>query len=252
MLILVAGLPFTAKAQDLDDLTDKMAHEIFQNLKDAPAPTKSGQLGLVDGLSLRPLQALYGKIEAARKAKALKKLSKFERHAFLVKNAVPVVIAPDGNYYIIDHHHEDVAARMDGIDDIVIVVKHVYRGTMEEFWKAVLADHLCYPYDKDGNGPLKWDQLHDAMPKNILGLRDDVYRSLAGLARELGAYIKGAKDYFIEFDWADFFSQHIKVGQGKKAFKKALIEAVELAHTPEASKLPGYVPEKKCGAVGKI
>ena len=91
-----------------------------------------------------------------------------------------------------------------------------------------------HPYDAKGN---RLD--YQSLPKHVSELKDDPYRSLAGLARNKGAYAKEDTP-FAEFMWADYFRLHIKAKTIKESMDKAIELALDCAKKTEASYLPGW------------
>ena len=76
------------------------------------------------------------------------------------------------------------------------------------------------------------------IPTSVAKLKDDPYRSLAGLARDAGAFAKDLTP-FSEFLWADFFRSKIS----KKSISdlnESLKLAIKVAKNKEASYLPGW------------
>ena len=82
------------------------------------------------------------------------------------------------------------------------------------------------------------------LPRNIKGLKNDPYRSLAGELRNIGGFAKDSTP-FSEFLWADFLRGRIKAKAIKADFSAALAEAMRLAKSGEADYLPGW-----CGPHG--
>jgi hypothetical protein len=74
---------------------------------------------------------------------------------------------------------------------------------------------------------------------NVRGLADDQFRSLAWALREEGGFNKSPTP-FCEFSWADFLRRKIKIERTDVGFKSALEQAMKLAKTKEAAKLPGF------------
>jgi hypothetical protein len=81
---------------------------------------------------------------------------------------------------------------------------------------------------------------HQQLPSHVSALKDDPYRSLAGLARKAGAFAKDVTP-FSEFLWADYFRTRIKKQQLQHAMDEAVALALDLARHPQASYLPGFV-----------
>ncbi len=190
-------------------------------------------------LSLRPTQFAVGMLEVDEKIKQVKQFSKKEYKAFINETIVPVVLAPDKQLYVIDRHHYLCACYHVGIKKIKIeIVKDLSNSKLSyaAFWKWMLKNRTSYPYCQFGQGPRKEYYL----PNDIRGLADDPYRSLAWFVRKAGAFENSEKN-FAEFTWANFFrSKKLLDSEGKAGFAKALMQAVKLAQSPEAKKLPGY------------
>ena len=108
----------------------------------------------------------------------------------------------------------------------------------EHFWRAMEFHRWAHPYDERGRR-----RDYDAIPSRISKLRDDPYRSLAGLVRDAGGYAKDAEP-FAEFLWADFFRSHIA---RKKLRAAPGSQALALAHHLGARYLPGWVGATTAG-----
>ena len=86
------------------------------------------------------------------------------------------------------------------------------------------------------------------MPKTILDLTDDLFRSLAGALKRAGGYVKN-KAPFSEFRWADFLRSRISRETVDFDFDRALLLALNLAWSHEAKALPGWLGH--AGVYGK-
>ncbi|HXH31477.1 MAG TPA: ParB/Srx family N-terminal domain-containing protein [Bacteriovoracaceae bacterium] len=196
-------------------------------------------LNKVSLLSLRPTQFAVGMLEVNEKIKIVEKYGKKELKKYLIDNPVPVVVGPDGKMYVIDHHHFLCVCYHLGIKKVYVeTVKDLSTSDLgySKFWKWMNSTRNTYPYCQFGEGP----RLSLYLPKDIKGLADDPYRSLAWFVRKSGAFENSDKN-FAEFTWANFFrSKKILDREGHAGFEKALLRAVKLAQSPEAKKLPGY------------
>jgi hypothetical protein len=104
------------------------------------------------------------------------------------------------------------------------------------FWKWMFKSRNSYPFCQFGEGPRKAIYL----PRDIRGLADDPYRSLAWFVRKAGAFENSDKNY-AEFKWANFFrARGLLDRNGLSELPRALPKAVKLAQSPEARRLPGY------------
>ena len=70
-------------------------------------------------------------------------------------------------------------------------------------------------------------------------MRDDPYRSIAWVVRDNGGY-RDTDELFAEFHWANFFRSRIPLEMVQNDFLKAVEEAMKLASSKDAEKLPGY------------
>jgi hypothetical protein len=196
-------------------------------------------------MKLHPTQANVGLIEVKKKAEKLEGLSRKEAKEKLKSEAylVPVVVGPPKRrggrkrLYPNDHHHESDAALKAGLKKVYVTkVADLSHLSQKDFWAEMV--RRKWVYLRSLGKPIKPSDL----PKHMTGLGDDVFRSLAGEVRDGGGYRKNTQP-FSEFLWADFFRTRLKTNPDKD-FKKAVAEAILLAHTPEAKDLPGWTAAK--------
>lgn len=107
------------------------------------------------------------------------------------------------------------------------------------FWRLMSFKHWAHPYDEHG-------ALceYSAIPEKLGALRDDPYRSLAGVVRTEGGYAKDSEPY-VEFLWADFFRDHftrqsLQPNASGQLPAKTLRQALHLARSDDARNLPGW------------
>jgi len=175
-----------------------------------------------------------GLIEVEAKAKKLAKKDHDDYKKYLKKHPIPVIIGNGGQFYPIDHHHLARALEMIGKSKAVIEIAQNWNAlSAADFWKRMIAQHDVYLFDETG-APRTTSEL----PHSIADLADDPYRSLAGAVEDEGGFQKTG--YFVEFVWAQFFRTRIDRDRIENHFKKAVKAALELAHSPEASSMPGY------------
>ncbi len=190
-------------------------------------------------LSLRPTQFAVGMLEVDEKIKIVEKYSKKELKKFVREAPVPVVRGPDGALYVVDRHHFLCVCYHFDIKKVPVEIVNDHseaKMTYKEFWKWMNNNRSTYPFCQFGEGPRKEYYL----PKDIRGLADDPYRSLAWFVRKAGAFENSDKN-FAEFKWANFFRAYgLLDEEGMAGFERALTRAVELAQSPAAKKLPGY------------
>ncbi|QRX83626.1 ParB-like protein [Glaciimonas sp. PAMC28666] len=184
---------------------------------------------------LRPTQITVGKQEVALKRKEWEKLNKRARTAALERHWFPAISGPEGNHYIVDHHHFGLALMEEDVKSVsLLVLKDLSFVEPARFWTVMDHHQWVHPYDADGVR-CKFDMI----PKRLEQLRDDPYRSLAGELRRAGGYAKDVTP-FSEFLWADFFRSRISRTLLKDNFAKAMIKAMKLGASQDARYLPGW------------
>lgn len=192
----------------------------------------------VRGHEMRPTQFAVGMRSVAEKAEKLRGLGSKALKRELKSEPIPVVAAPDGHFYIIDHHHQALAAHRVGRENAYFYLESDLSKVvdMDEFWVRMKKHKWVRDLDHRGR-PI---QIPRDLPKSILGLADDVYRSLAAFVRKSGGFLKTSTP-FAEFAWADYFRTRVKVGRTAEEFRVATVIAEDLAHRSEARSLPGWV-----------
>ncbi len=187
--------------------------------------------------SLHPTQGAVGMREAgAKRAEVEERASDPKRlDKFLAKHAIPVVLGPNGQMYLIDHHHLGLALFQAQVAEVYVSIEDDLSGlTIAEFWKRMEAEGKVHAFDAAGR---KIDP--SALPRNLGDLNDDPYRDLAGSVRDAGGFDK-TKAPFSEFSWADFFRARVAAGLIASDYDAAVRQGMVLAHGAEAAALPGF------------
>jgi hypothetical protein len=184
---------------------------------------------------LHPGQPRIGVIQAFLKSRRLMALSKHRLHRYLINHPIRVALGPGGKVYIVDHHHLAYALYLMKIKKVYFEVIADWRAhSKSEFENLMEENHYVLLEDIDG-GSIEFKDL----PKRVPHMGDDPYRSLAGLSRRSGAFAKNF-DPLVEFIWAKFFRQNLKIKNINKNFERALLQANELAQSELAKDLPGF------------
>lgn len=204
--------------------------------------------------------------------------------------------------YLIDHHHLAAALHSLGVGECYAAVvrdysrqqgqeegeqkkeqeeqkkdqqgqeeqQHHNRGAKARFWRAMRRDGCLWPHDEHGR-EVGWEDLPARLPASVAGLRDDPYRSLAGLVRRAGGYEKSARP-FAEFVWANHLRPRVPLalaaakaaaaseapsllvsfaalggeggGQGEAPIDVSVLVPLALEHAShrDAEGLPGFTP----------
>lgn len=186
-------------------------------------------------LSLRPTQMTVGMKEVTEKRKRWREHKSRKRAELLGRHMIPVVVGPDNNNYVIDHHHLARALHEEGEKDVLVsVVADLTMVDKKAFWVVLDNHRWVYPYDAKGER-----RDYGDLPKDVTGLKDDPFRSLAGELRRAGGFAKDTTP-FSEFLWADFLRRRMSRKTVDNDFEKALEQALSLGKSRDAIYLPGW------------
>jgi hypothetical protein len=188
-----------------------------------------------DPARLRPTQMTVGLAEVAIKRREWAALGKKERREALQQEVFPAVLGLQQRYYIIDHHHLGLALIEERVRHVWIAVQDDLSWLKAEtFWRVMESRAWAHPYDARGQR-----RDTDDMPRRLVEMEDDPYRSLANRVHEAGGYAKSAMPY-AEFLWADFFRSNIGARKLRRRPPLAVREGVKLAKSAAARYLPGW------------
>jgi len=190
------------------------------------------------------MQAAVGREEVRRKKVAIRKFknNKAKLDRYLKKKRVPIVIGPGGKFHLLDHHHTVMALFEEGIRKVY----YESRGDLsslspQDFWKEVISRHWVRLVDEKGKS-IRWEAIDKLT--SIEDIKNDPYRSLAGIVRDKGGF-KKLDIPFMEFEWADFFRGRMDMPGKKISWKRAIEQGMKLARSDAAKALPGYIEKKK-------
>ncbi|SFO01001.1 hypothetical protein SAMN05660284_02710 [Formivibrio citricus] len=194
--------------------------------------TPVGDFCLLPIESLRPTQSAVGELQVTGEVAKIRKQP--DLAAWQKKKVIPVVIGPQGNYYLTDRHHTSHGLWKAGERTLVVkIIEHLKKA--DGFWPEMQARHWVYLFDEHGTAIPP-----SALPLRLADMRDDPYRSLAGFARNRG-YFRGTDAYFMEFEWARYFGRAMDWQPVTRSnLEQALEKTRKLACEPAAHGLPGY------------
>lgn len=201
---------------------------------------------------IHPTQCTVGYAEVAVK---MEELAKYEKNDELTKylksKEIPCVLGPDNIIYITDHHHMGLALTIlaaewqeenpkkvkeeNPFTKCTFTISYDFSKSklpIKEFFKVLDSLSLTHRYDVHGQPSLD-------IPKRLIDLKNDHYRSLAGFVRKSGGYKKIDKPY-LEFEWADFLRKHITIAEIENDMKEAVTRGVQLCLSEKAKDLPGW------------
>jgi hypothetical protein len=201
------------------------------------AHADKSDLDFAEILSLHPTQFAIGFNEVDAKKEAMESMTPKKLEKFLRKKAIPVVVGPNNQLYMTDHHHHAKALFKMGIKTaFIVVLKDWSDQTVAQFWKSMKRNGFGYLYNEDGQGPLSPALL----PNDIRKLKNDPYRGLAWFVEQHGAIVEVEQAY-ASFAWANYFRTRINRRILDNDLEKAIDLGVELAQSDEAAHLPGYI-----------
>lgn len=176
---------------------------------------------------LFPTQGVIGFKEVTRKRYEIsKKRSNGKLKKYLKEKFVPVVRGPEGKLYMIDHHHTTQAFYLEGQETVYIeVIEDFSKLSEKEFWEKMIKKKWCWLLDENGNGPIDPKEL----PKTLKDLKDDPYRTLAGMVKDAGGFEDKDIPYY-EFYWAQAFRKlELLENGGEELTEIDYVRAVEEA-----------------------
>ena len=194
-----------------------------------------GRLIEINLLDLRPTQFAVGMSAVLSKQKKIEKMPRKDLRRYIRERTVPVVTGMDGDYFMIDRHHLTRALWQAGEKKVFVdVLKDWSHLPSKPFWEKMKRQGWVYLYDQFGRGP----HNVQCLPRNVISLADDPFRSLAKAVQEAGAIPKSPRP-FSEFAWANFFRNSVPIELVVNDFKAAIALGIQLI--PEKAALPRSV-----------
>ena len=184
---------------------------------------------------LRPTQLTVGLGEVRAKRAEWAGLGRHEQRRRLREQLFPAVRGPGGHCYILDHHHLGLALLEERVAEVWVAIRDDLSWLEPAtFWRTLEFRAWAHLYDARGR---RREFSH--APRDLRGLEDDPFRSLAGGVRRAGGYAKSVVP-FAEFLWADHFRTRVPRKLLLRRPTEALDEGLRLARAPEARYLPGW------------
>jgi hypothetical protein len=199
------------------------------------SPTCAGEIIEAKLKALRPTQMTVGMAEVSYKRLQWRHLDERGRRHLLETHSFPAVSGPKDRHYLTDHHHLGLALLREGVDQVRLNLQADFSALpKDEFWMTMDYRQWVHPFDARGR-----KQPIDELPRSLLDLVDDPFRSLAAAVRMSGGIAK-EQSPFAEFLWADFFRHRIRPTLLRKDPDEALGKAMSLVHEKTAAHLPGW------------
>src|ERR1700690_461664 len=206
-------------------------------------PTRNPSLVRARLNQFRPTHLSVGYTEVELKRAQWRAMKRREREAELARHVFPSVLGPERTHFIIDHHHLGIALLESGVREVWLAeLDDLSWLEMPVFWRTMEFRSWTHPYDQRGRR-----RSYDEMPERLSQLKNDPYRSLAGMVRRAGGFAK-EQTAFAEFLWADFFRPHIDAELISEQPRRATKAGVKLAQSSSARYLPGWSGKSSAGA----
>lgn len=220
-------------------LTFIVSHPVFA-LSPCSTDSEVGNWCEVSIDQLHPTQPGIGQLQVDMDQAKLSKKSGSKLDNYLAKKEIPIVISPNGDYWLVDRHHLTKALWQQGVKKarVKIIAK---LPDSASFWQQMEKNHWVWLYNERG-----LRVTPEALPNHVGDLPDYPYRALAGFLQDEGYFEKHEQVYFVEFAWASWLGK--KMGWlpiNSDNLTERLEQAKILACSAEAKALPGY-PGKMC------
>ena len=202
---------------------------------------RAGDHFMIDAERLHPTQPSLSFREVDWRTGILNGMSQEQVAANVRTNPPQVIIGPGGVAYLTDAHHT-MRAILDSkhADKRVcgVIVQNWSDLSEHAFWARMQATHNVYL--RDGQD----QRITPAqLPASLRDSQSDPYRGLTWMVGSRSGFTARSDVFFQEFYWGEYFRKHIRWNDADDAeFEDAVQRALKLAHEPDASELPGYIP----------
>jgi hypothetical protein len=185
---------------------------------------------------LHPTQMTHGERQIKKKVEDYRALNAHELEMAIAEKPIAIVLGPQGEPYVIDHHHVACALSRIGIEDVpFVLVRDLSSLSMAAFWLTLDNHAWVYPYDADGRRIAFKD-----MPAHMWDAVNDEFRSLAAFVRAARGYDKTDVP-LADFRWAEFFRARFERPNDDAQFEALIARATDLARSDAAAGLPGFI-----------
>ncbi|MFL0746445.1 MAG: ParB-like protein [Prochlorococcus sp.] len=207
--------------------------------KRIPCADEGFELYEVDVAQLQPTQWCVGLAEVNSRQLDFNELSPKERLNYLKNKPVPLVRNGSGSLWMIDRHHR-LRALLDLEQNATTygyVIENFPTEDESESLRLLAERGWLYLYNGRGQGPLSPQDL----PKSLLQLEDDPYRSLAWKLKKEGLLRPEPLIPYHEFRWGNWLRSRALPPFSSKSLKPALPAARSLVRSNAASHLAGWI-----------
>ncbi len=207
--------------------------------KRIPSADEGFELYEVAVAQLQPTQWCVGLAEVNSRQLDFTEQSPKERLNYLKSKPVPLVSNGSGSLWMIDRHHR-LRALLDLEQNATTygyVIENFPTEDESESLRLLAERGWLYLYNGRGQGPLSPQDL----PKSLLQLEDDPYRSLAWKLKKEGLLRPEPLIPYHEFRWGNWLRSRALPPFSSKHLKPALPAARSLVRSNAASHLAGWI-----------
>ena len=187
---------------------------------------------------LRPTQLCIGLAEIRNRQADFAGESRKERRRYLRRKPVPLVRARSGALWMVDRHHRlrgqlEIDPDAEAIGYVVLQLASDHPRVVLE---ALAQRGWLYLHDGRGQGPCPPERL----PRTLLGLEDDPYRSLVWKLKQEKVIEAAPLIPFHEFRWGAWLRSRCLPPFSSLCLEPALPAARALARSTAARRLAGW------------
>lgn len=174
-------------------------------------------------LDLSPTQYSAGFKDIEVKTYEYSKLNKKQLNSLKKRKIVPVVLGFKNKHYLIDRHHTCYVLAKLGEDQVYCkIVADISHLPENQFWSVMAQCGWCLLEDDKGK-KINYNKI----PKNVLELKNNYYRSLVFLLIDHGFLAKDIKVPFYEFYLAKKFKKYINY-LNEDNFLESYLKAIKI------------------------
>ena len=204
-----------------------------------PSADEGFELFEVSVAQLQPTQWCVGLAEVNSRQLYFRRQSPKERKKYLKGKPVPLVSNCSGSLWMIDRHHR-LRALLDLDQDATTygyVIENLPVEDDSETLRLLAERGWLYLYNGRGHGPLS----PQGLPKSLLQLEDDPYRSLAWKLKSEGLLRPEPLIPYHEFRWGTWLRSRALPPFSSKRLEPALPAARSLVRSNASSLLAGWI-----------
>lgn len=206
--------------------------------KEIPIAKSSQEVFKVAIKDLHPTQMCIGLAEVLQRRRDFTQQSTNERLKYLQNKPIPIVSDKNNQLWILDRHHR-LRALLEIDQDAeaygYIVAETDTKDTLKTL-NFLSKKGWLYLFDSRGRGP----HSHDSLPRTLLGMEDDSYRSLVWKLKKEGLISPLPSIPYYEFRWGNWLRTRPLPPFNSRNLQPALPTARKIVCSNIASHIEGW------------